>query len=151
MGEKRLIISIEITHYKQIPMQLTGRIVSLLPMQTGTGRNGTWRKQEVILETEGQYPKKVCVAVWGDRIDEQQLQMGNNLKVDVDVESREYNGRWYTDVKAWRVEVVAPGSVPAAQPNNAGYAPAPQSPASIPSSQQYINNMPGSAEDDMPF
>lgn len=131
-------------------MQLSGRIVSLLPMQTGTGRNGTWRKQEVILETEGQYPKKICVAVWGDRIDEQQLQVGNNLKVDVDVESREYNGRWYTDVKAWRVEVVAPGAVP--QPSNSGYsASGPQSQAPMPSSQQYDNNMPGTGEDDMPF
>ena len=131
-------------------MQLSGRIVSLLPMQTGTGRNGTWRKQEVILETEGQYPKKVCVAVWGDRIDEQQLQVGNNLKVDVDVESREYNGRWYTDVKAWRVEVVAPGTA-TQQPNPAYGASAQPSQAPIPSSQQYDNNLPGSGEDDMPF
>ena len=131
-------------------MQLSGRIVSLLPMQTGTGKNGTWRKQEVILETEGQYPKKVCVAVWGDRIDEQQLQVGNNLKVDVDVESREYNGRWYTDVKAWRVEVVAPGATPTQQPYNNGYG-ATTAPAPIPASQQYNNNLPGSSEDDMPF
>jgi hypothetical protein len=121
-------------------------------MQTGTGRNGTWRKQEVILETEGQYPKKVCVAVWGERIDEQQLQIGNNLKVDVDVESREYNGRWYTDVKAWRVEVVAPGTAPAPMPSNPGYsATAPQAPSAMPSSQQYNNNLPGTGEDDMPF
>lgn len=133
-------------------MQLTGKIVSLLPLQTGTGRNGTWRKQEVILETEGQYPKKVCVGIWGDRIDEQQLQMGNNLKVDVDVESREYNGRWYTDVKAWRVEVVAPGASTAPQGSNTGYATPPQqSSQPIPMSQQYDNNLPGSAGDDMPF
>jgi hypothetical protein len=133
-------------------MQLSGRIVSLLPMQTGTGKNGTWRKQEVILETEGQYPKKICVAVWGDRIDEQQLQVGNNLKVDVDVESREYNGRWYTDVKAWRVEVVAPGATPAPQSYNPGYGTAtPPAPAPIPASQQYNNNLPGTGDDDMPF
>jgi hypothetical protein len=119
-------------------------------MQTGTGRNGTWRKQEVILETEGQYPKKVCVAVWGDRIDEQQLQVGNNLKVDVDVESREYNGRWYTDVKAWRVEVVAPGAAPQ-QPTHGFTESAPSSQGPIPASQQYNNNLPGSGEDDMPF
>lgn len=133
-------------------MQLSGRIVSLLPMQTGTGKNGTWRKQEVILETEGQYPRKICVAVWGDRIDEQQLQVGNNLKVDVDVESREYNGRWYTDVKAWRVEVVAPGAAPAQQSYNTGYgATTAPAQAPIPASQQYNNNLPGSSEDDMPF
>jgi hypothetical protein len=132
-------------------MQLTGKIVSLLPMQTGTGRNGTWRKQEVILETEGQYPKKVCVAVWGERIDENQLRIGNNLKVDVDVESREYNGRWYTDVKAWRVEVVAAGSNTS---TDATYTPVQTNQGTgtpTPPIQQYDNNLPGSGGDDMPF
>ena len=74
------------------------------------------------------------------------------LKVDVDVESREYNGRWYTDVKAWRVEVVAPGTSPAPMPSNPGYSgTAPQAPAAMPASQQYNNNLPGTGEDDMPF
>lgn len=86
-------------------MQLTGKLVQLLPAQSGQGKNGTWKKQEFILETEGQYPKKVCIAVWGDKADPKALQIGNTLKVDFDVESREYNGRWYTDVKAWKVEV----------------------------------------------
>lgn len=86
-------------------MQLTGKLVQLLPMQSGQGKNGPWKKQEVIVETEGQYPKKVCISIWGDKADEKILQVGNNLKVDFDVESREYNGRWYTDVKAWKVEL----------------------------------------------
>lgn len=86
-------------------MQLSGKLLQLLPLQTGQGKNGTWKKQEVILETEGQYPKKVCVAIWGDKADEKTLQVGNTLKIDFDVESREYNGKWYTDVKAWKVEV----------------------------------------------
>jgi hypothetical protein len=132
-------------------MQVTGKIVSLLPMQTGTGRNGTWRKQEIILETEGQYPKKVCVAVWGERIDENQLRIGNNLKVDVDVESREYNGRWYTDVKAWRVEVVAAGATNATTPPPYTSMQTNQSAGAPPPSSQYDNNMPGSGGDDMPF
>ncbi|HMP99234.1 MAG TPA: DUF3127 domain-containing protein [Cyclobacteriaceae bacterium] len=87
-------------------MQLTGKIVYVPSMQSGTGKNGEWRKQEVILETEGQYPKKVCIAVWGDRINSSQLVVGNQLKVDFDIESREYNSRWYTEVKAWKIEVV---------------------------------------------
>lgn len=89
---------------KSNTMQLTGKLVQLLPVQTGQGKNGTWKKQEFILETEGTYPKKVCIAVWGDKADEKALQVGNTLKVDFDVESREFNGRWYTDVKAWKVE-----------------------------------------------
>ncbi len=90
-------------------MQLTGKIVYVPTLQSGTGKNGEWRKQEVILETEGQYPKKVCIAVWGDRINPSQLVVGNQLKVDFDIESREYNSRWYTEVKAWKVEVVSGG------------------------------------------
>ena len=86
-------------------MQITAKLIQLLPLQTGTSKNGEWKKQEVILETEGTYPKKVCVSFWGDKIDEKSLQLGNMLKIEFDIESREYNGRWYTDLKAWKVEV----------------------------------------------
>jgi hypothetical protein len=78
-------------------------------MQTGTGRNGQWKKQDMIVETDGQYPKKICISVWGEKINEDQL------KIDFDVESREYSGWWYTDVKAWKIEVE--GASPAAVAN----------------------------------
>lgn len=86
-------------------MQLTAKLIQVLPLQTGAGKNGPWKKQDIIVETEATYPKKICVSVWGDKIDAGQLQTGNQLKIDFDVESREYNGRWYTDVKAWKIEV----------------------------------------------
>lgn len=86
-------------------MQLTGKLIQLMPLQTGTGKNGQWKKQDIIVETEAQYPKKVCVSIWGDKINESLLKVGNTLKIDFDVESREYNGRWYTDVKAWKIEI----------------------------------------------
>jgi hypothetical protein len=86
-------------------MQLTAKLVQLLPLQTGTGKNGQWKKQDIIVETEATYPKKICVSVWGDKIDASSLQTGSLLKIDFDVESREFNGRWYTDVKAWKIEV----------------------------------------------
>jgi hypothetical protein len=86
-------------------MQLTAKLIQLLPLQTGTGKNGEWKKQDIILETDGQYPKKICVSVWGDKINESQLQIGQNLKIDFDMESREFNGKWYTDLKAWKIEV----------------------------------------------
>ncbi len=85
-------------------MQLTAKLVQILPLQTGNGKNGQWKKQDIIVETEGQYPKKVCVSVWGDKINEKLLVAGTMLSISFDVESREYNGRWYTDVKAWRIE-----------------------------------------------
>jgi hypothetical protein len=85
-------------------MQLTGKLIQVMPLQTGAGKNGPWKKQDIILETEGTYPKKVCVSIWGDKINENQLKVGGTLTVQFDVESREYNGKWYTDVKAWKVE-----------------------------------------------
>ena len=92
-------------------MQLTAKLIQVLPLQTGAGKNGQWKKQDIIVETEATYPKKICVSIWGDKIDAGQLQTGNQLKIDFDVESREFNGRWYTDVKAWKIEVA--GSAPA--------------------------------------
>jgi hypothetical protein len=85
-------------------MQLVAKLIQLLPLQTGTGKNGQWKKQDIIVETDGQYPKKVCISIWGDKINESVLKVGSSLKIDFDVESREYNGRWYTDVKAWKIE-----------------------------------------------
>ncbi len=88
-------------------MQLTAKLTQLLPIQTGTGKNGEWKKQDIIVETDGQYPKKVCISIWGDKINEGQLQIGNLLKIDFDIESREYNSKWYTDIKAWKIEVAS--------------------------------------------
>jgi len=87
-------------------MQLTAKLTQLLPIQTGIGKNGEWKKQDIIVETDGQYPKKVCVSIWGDKINEGQLQIGNLLQIDFDIESREYNNKWYTDIKAWKIELV---------------------------------------------
>lgn len=91
-------------------MQLTAKLIQLLPLQTGTGKNGQWKKQDIIVETEGQYPKKVCISIWGDKINESMLKVGSMLTISFDVESREYNGRWYTDVKAWKVEPAGAGT-----------------------------------------
>ncbi|MDR0681274.1 MAG: DUF3127 domain-containing protein [Dysgonamonadaceae bacterium] len=85
-------------------MQLTAKLTQVLPLETGIGRNGEWKKQNIIVETDGQYPKKICVSIWGDKINPALLQSGNLLTIDFDIESREFNGKWYTDVKAWKIE-----------------------------------------------
>ena len=86
-------------------MEFIAKLTQLLPIQTGTGKNGEWKKQDIIVETEGQYPKKVCISIWGDKINDGQLQIGNLLKIDFDIESREHNSKWYTDLKAWKIDV----------------------------------------------
>ena len=84
--------------------KITGKVIKVLPLQTGAGKNGEWKKQEIIIETHGQYKKKVCVVIWGDKINANDLVEGKELEVAFDIESREYNGKWYTEVKAWKVE-----------------------------------------------
>ena len=130
-------------------MQITAKLFQVLPLQTGVSRNGEWRKQEIIVETDGQYPKKICIAIWGDKINESQLQVGNMLTVDFDVESREYNGRWYTDVKAWKIElagITPSGGQTYGIPTEAGFPPPPPPPPS-----PIAPPLPENERDDLPF
>lgn len=85
-------------------MEISGKIIQILQEVNGMGKNGQWRKQEFILETQATYPKKVCITVWGDNIDSFGIKSGDEVTASIDIESREYNGRWYTDVKAWKME-----------------------------------------------
>lgn len=122
-------------------MQLTAKLVQVLPVQTGTGKNGEWKKHTIVVETDGMYPKKVCVTIWGDdKVSGDVLKEGNLLDISFDLESREFNGRWYTDVRAWKVEGVG-GS----QSMSAGYSasddPTPAAPV----------NFGGDSGDDLPF
>ncbi len=84
--------------------------MQILPEETGEGKNGPWKKQNFILETQDQYPKKVCITVWGDKINLQSFGENEMVTASINIESREYNNRWYTDVKAWRVIKAEPGT-----------------------------------------
>ena len=87
-------------------MEIKGKLVKMLPLQTGQGRNGEWKKQEFVIELEGTYPRKVCISAWGDKVNIGSLVEGAILNVSFDVESREFNGKWYTNLTAWKVETV---------------------------------------------
>lgn len=104
-------------------MEITGTVVNLLPLQTGQGKNGVWKKQEFILETPGQYPKKVCLSLWGEKVDETRISVGEKITASINIESREYNGRWYTDVRAWKVSKSGSGQSNEAPPVDASFAP----------------------------
>jgi hypothetical protein len=91
-------------------LELKGKITNVLEEKSGTSSRGEWRKQEYVIEIPGDYPKPVCFMVWGDKIDQFRIAEGDELTVHFDLESREYNGRWYTDVKVWRVERADGGS-----------------------------------------
>jgi hypothetical protein len=86
-------------------MEITGKLLEKLQQQTGQGKNGAWVKQEFIVETQDQYPKKVIIQLWGDKTrDLNAIEIGETIKASINLESREFNGRWYTDVKAWKIE-----------------------------------------------
>ena len=100
-------------------MDINGKIVHLLEKQSGPSKNGTnWEKQEYILETDGQYPKKVCFNLWGEKIQQFGLNVGDVVTVSIELESREYNGRWYTDVRAWKATKTSEGAVNQTQSSN---------------------------------
>ncbi len=119
-------------------MELTAKLIQVLPPQTGMGKNGEWKRQNIILETDGMYPKKVCVTIWGNKADESILKEGNLLNVSFDVESREYNSNWYTDLRAWKVELAGGNNVPASTGFSAADDPTPV-------------DFGGGNEDDLPF
>jgi hypothetical protein len=99
-----------------VDLKITGTVEQILEMQTGTSQRGEWRKQDFVMDLPGEYPRKVCVTVWGDNIDRFGLNTGDQVTASIDLQSREYNGRWYTDVKAWKVEKSEGGADPMPEP-----------------------------------
>ena len=87
-------------------MEITGKIIAVLPERGGVSKTGNeWKTQEYVLETHEQYPKKICFNVFGaDKIAQFNIQVGEEMTVSFDINAREYNGRWYNDIRAWKVE-----------------------------------------------
>lgn len=109
-------------------MEITGKIIVALPEQSGTSARGNaWKKREYVLETQETYPKKVFFNFFGDRVDQFPLQVGQMVKISFDIDSREFNGRWYVDCRAWKAEP-ADAAPAVAQPAAQSYGPAPQMP-----------------------
>ena len=104
-------------------MAIEGALLQKIPAFNGTGLKGNWVKQEFILETrESTYAKKVCISVFGeDRVrDLETMSTGDSVKASVNIESREFKGRWYTEVRAWRLEkMLAAAAVPVDYPVSA--------------------------------
>jgi len=122
-------------------LELTGKLVAKLPQQSGQGKNGTWVKQEFVMETQDQFPKKVCISLWGDKAkDVDSISIGETLKASINIESREFNGRWYTDVRAWRIEKQGSSASPEMPPM--------PNDESLPPFLEQPNNQP---VDDLPF
>jgi len=84
-------------------MEIKGRVIQILPASSGSSARGEWKRQDFILETEEQYPKKVCISNWNDKVDIDKLPKKALVTASINLESREYNGKWYTDVRVWKI------------------------------------------------
>ncbi|MCI6857042.1 MAG: DUF3127 domain-containing protein [Bacteroidales bacterium] len=130
-------------------MEVVGKIILKLPLQSGVSQAGNnWKKQEYVLETEDSYPKKVHFDFFGDKADQFPLNVGDRVRLSFDIESREYNGRWYTSIRGWKAEAAAAAA--AAEGPQQGPAVAAAAPAGAPVPPPPAFNTP-EASDDLPF
>lgn len=90
-------------------MEITGKLIKILEPITGESKHGPWKKQNFVIEIDGDYPKKICFTVWGDKVNFSEFTESDMIKVYFDIESREYKGNWFTDLKAWKAEVLKSG------------------------------------------
>lgn len=133
-------------------MEVVGKIILKLPLQSGVSQAGNnWKKQEYVLETEDSYPKKVHFDFFGDKADQFPLNVGDRVRLSFDIESREYNGRWYTSIRGWKAEAAAAAAAAEGpQQGPAVAAAAPAAPAGAPVPPPPAFNTP-EASDDLPF
>ncbi len=138
-------------------LELVGKLVKVLPEVTGQSQKGPWNKQEFVIETlDASYPKKICLTAWGEKANDlKQFAEGDTLKATFSAESREYNERWYTELRAFRIEAAEGGdsgsgasyAAPASRPAQPQARPAQQSqPAGMPFNTTFEDE-----SNDLPF
>lgn len=90
-------------------LSVKGKVEQILKTESGVSRAGKeWKKQDFVIETEEQYPKKVCFTLFGEKVDLLNgVSAGQDIEVSFNIESREYNGRWFTNVNAWKIDQVS--------------------------------------------
>lgn len=84
-------------------MKLEGKIIAALDEQRGVSKSGKeWRRMEYVIETPGEYPKKCVFSVMGDNIEKFGLRIGQDVDIEIDIDAREYNGRWFNSITCWK-------------------------------------------------
>ena len=138
-------------------MEATGKIIAEFNERGGvSNRTGNeWKAKSYVLEVPGDFPRKLVFDVFGvDRLQAFNIQIGELLTVHFDIDAHEYNGRWFNDVRAFRVDrgqaAPAPAAAPEAAPAAAPAAQAPQAaPQPAPAAADPFEAP--SATDDLPF
>lgn len=138
-------------------LELEGRIVQKMAVQSGQSARGAWARQDFVVEyQDGNFPTSVCFSAWGqDKVQElDKYQVGDAVKVSFNVKGREYNGRWYNDLRVWRIAPAgaAPAAAPAAPATTPAYAaPAYSAPAPTMEDMPSDFGAPQGADEDFPF
>ena len=97
-------------------MDFEGKVLEILPPVSGQSARGTWERQTVVFEQANkQYGKEIAVTFMNKAQDVASLRIGESYTVSFDIESRKYQDRWYTDVRAWRVQPVQAVAQPPVQ------------------------------------
>ena len=97
-------------------MEFEGKVIEILPPVSGQSARGTWERQTVVFEQPNkQYGKEIAVTFMNKGQEVATLRVGEMYTVSFDIESRNYQGRWYTDVRAWRVQPLQPAAQPPVQ------------------------------------
>lgn len=122
-------------------MEFTGKIIAVLPERGGISKSGNeWKTQEYVIENHDQYPRKMCFNVFGaDKIAQFNIQLGEELTVFFDIDCRQWNERWFNDLRAWKVERQAV-TQPVSSPIESSIPPA-----------STVDFSAGNANDDLPF
>lgn len=96
-------------------MEILGKVIAVLPVQSGTSKSGNeWAIQTFVVETEEQYPKKTAIEIFGrEKIDKFAIKEGERVSVGINIDAREYNGRWFNEVRAWKVDRTPATGAPA--------------------------------------
>ncbi|MBP3483221.1 MAG: DUF3127 domain-containing protein [Alistipes sp.] len=97
-------------------MEFEGVVYKIMPPTSGTSARGEWKRQDVIFELPQEFSRKICVTFFNKESDVAMLREGMTCTVSVNIESREFNGRWYTDVRAWRIQPKTAEAAPAMPP-----------------------------------
>lgn len=137
-------------------MEIEGKIIMDLGITEGVSQRGnSWKKRELVLETLSQnFPRKVKFHIFGSRVDEIQMEVGKNYVIQFDLESREFNGRWYTDVSCYAARESMPQSVPGMSQSAPTMPQSPGMPGGFPQASVTPDFIEGTMEDntgDLPF
>jgi len=137
-------VSLSVQTNNDPSMEFEGVVYKIMPVTKGTSARGDWQRQDVVFEMPGEFSRKICVTFFNKESEVAKLREGAAYTVSVNIESREYNGRWYTDVRAWRIQPKQPQNAP-------DRTPIPDLPPLDTAPAQPAQNISAAEADDLPF